>query len=147
MILRISAGSSATWNSSSSSGPMLPSVSMVSLSQPSRPFQWSGGPGLPATGPFYSGKHKRHGMNLQVIATPDGEVLWVSGALPGSVHDKKAKWTWGVGCCGSTWAKVPYKGRNKPESQKEANRAHAKLRSPRRARERPAQDPMPLSLS
>jgi hypothetical protein len=25
--------------------------------------------------PFYSGKHKRHGMNLQVIAGPDGEIL------------------------------------------------------------------------
>ena len=30
---------------------------------------------------------------------------------------------------GSTWAKIPYKGRNKPEPQKEANRAHAKLRA------------------
>ena len=30
----------------------------------------------------------------------------------------------------STYAKLPYKGRNKPESQKQANRAHAKLRSP-----------------
>jgi Helix-turn-helix of DDE superfamily endonuclease/DDE superfamily endonuclease len=38
--------------------------------------------------PFYSGKHKKHGMNLQVIAGPDGDILWVSGALPGSVHDK-----------------------------------------------------------
>jgi hypothetical protein len=28
-------------------------------------------------------------MNLQVIASPDGSVPWVSGALPGSVHDKK----------------------------------------------------------
>jgi hypothetical protein len=46
--------------------------------------------------PFYSGKHKKHGMNLQVIAGPDGEILWVSGALPGSVHDKKAEWIWGV---------------------------------------------------
>ncbi len=46
--------------------------------------------------PFYSGKHKKHGMNLQVIASPDGDVLWVSGALPGSVHDKKAEWVWGV---------------------------------------------------
>jgi DDE superfamily endonuclease len=46
--------------------------------------------------PFYSGKHKRHGMNLQVIASPDGDLLWVSGALPGSVHDKKAEWIWGV---------------------------------------------------
>ena len=31
---------------------------------------------------------------------------------------------------GSTYAKLPYKGRNKPESQKQANRAHARLRSP-----------------
>jgi hypothetical protein len=31
---------------------------------------------------------------------------------------------------GSTWAKVPYRGKGKPESQKEANRAHAKLRAP-----------------
>jgi hypothetical protein len=27
--------------------------------------------------PFYSGKHKRHGMNLQVIASPGGDILWV----------------------------------------------------------------------
>jgi hypothetical protein len=34
--------------------------------------------------PFYSGKHKRHGMNLQVIAGPDGDLLWVPGiALSG----------------------------------------------------------------
>jgi hypothetical protein len=94
--------------------------------------------------PFYSGKHKKHGMNLQVIASPGGDILWVSGALPGSVHDKKAEWTWGVldelekaglvtladkGYQGTTWAKVPYKGKNKPEPQKEANRAHAKLRA------------------
>ena len=25
--------------------------------------------------PFYSGKHKKHGMNLQVIASPAGEHL------------------------------------------------------------------------
>ena len=96
--------------------------------------------------PFYSGKHKKHGMNLQVIASPGGDILWVSGALPGSVHDKKAEWIWGVlheleaaglitladkGYQGSTYAKIPYRGRDKkPESQKEANRAHAKLRSP-----------------
>jgi hypothetical protein len=38
--------------------------------------------------PFYSGKHNKHGMNLQVIAGPRGDILWVSGTLPGSVHDK-----------------------------------------------------------
>jgi hypothetical protein len=95
--------------------------------------------------PFYSGKHKKHGMNLQVIASPDGEILWVSGALPGSVHDKNAEWIWGVlaeleaaglivladkGHQGAAHAKIPYRGKNKPESQKQANRAHARLRAP-----------------
>jgi hypothetical protein len=37
---------------------------------------------------------------------------------------------------GSTWAKIPYKGKGKPESQKEANRAHARLRGPASARTR-----------
>ena len=46
--------------------------------------------------PFYSGKHRKHGMNLQVIASPGGDILWVSGPLPGSVHDKKAEWIRGV---------------------------------------------------
>ena len=31
---------------------------------------------------------------------------------------------------GSAHAKLPYRGRNKPESQKQANRAHARLRAP-----------------
>ena len=95
--------------------------------------------------PFYSGKHKKHGMNLQVIASPSGDILWVSGALAGAVHDKKAEWIWGVlaeleaaglvvladkGYQGSDYAKIPYRGKGKPESQKMANRAHAKLRAP-----------------
>jgi hypothetical protein len=46
--------------------------------------------------PSYSGKHKKHGMNLQVIVGPHGDTLWVSGALPGSVHDKKAEWVRGA---------------------------------------------------
>ena len=40
--------------------------------------------------PYYSGKHRAHGMNIQVIASPDGTILWTSGALPGSVHDLTA---------------------------------------------------------
>ena len=40
--------------------------------------------------PFYSGKHRKHGMNLQVIASPDGNIVWVSGPLPGAVHDLTA---------------------------------------------------------
>jgi DDE superfamily endonuclease len=34
--------------------------------------------------PFFSGKHHCHGMNVQVISGPAGQLLWVSGALPGS---------------------------------------------------------------
>ena len=33
--------------------------------------------------PFYSGKHRKHGMRLQVIASPEGDIVWVSGPLPG----------------------------------------------------------------
>jgi hypothetical protein len=47
--------------------------------------------------PFYSGKHKRHGVNLQVIASPDGTILWVSGELPGSAHDTAAARIWQKG--------------------------------------------------
>jgi hypothetical protein len=101
---------------------------------------------LAADRPFYSGKHHKHGMNLQVIASPDGEILWVSGPLPGAVHDLTAARIWGIvrelaasglvtfadkGYIGAgEHVRVPYRGRNKPASQKAANRAHAQLRSP-----------------
>jgi DDE superfamily endonuclease len=71
---------------------------------------------------FYSGKHHRHGMNLQVISAPDGEILWASGPLPGAVHDLNAARIWGI-------VRTPYKGKKKPASQKAANRAHAKLKT------------------
>ncbi len=96
--------------------------------------------------PFYSGKHHKHGMNLQVIAGPAGNLLWVSGPLPGAVHDTKAARIWGIlrelaasglivladkGYHGTGPAIItPYKGRGKPPSQKDANRAHARLRGP-----------------
>lgn len=40
--------------------------------------------------PYYSGKHKRHGVNVQVLADPAGRLLWASPALPGSTHDLTA---------------------------------------------------------
>ena len=95
--------------------------------------------------PFYSGKHRRHGMNLQVIASPGGEIVWVSGPLPGAVHDLTAARIWGIiaeldasglvvladkGYLGEDGLRTPYRGRNKPASQKDANRAHARLRAP-----------------
>jgi len=52
--------------------------------------------------PFYSGKHHRHGMNLQVIASPAGELVWVSGPLPGHVHDLTAARIW---ASSASWAR------------------------------------------
>ncbi|GHF35373.1 hypothetical protein GCM10017566_05190 [Amycolatopsis bartoniae] len=45
---------------------------------------------IAADRPFYSGKHREHGMNVQVLADPLGRLLWASPALPGAVHDIKA---------------------------------------------------------
>ena len=36
---------------------------------------------------WYSGKHHRHGGNVQVITNPDGYPEWISPAEPGSTHD------------------------------------------------------------
>jgi hypothetical protein len=43
-----------------------------------------------------SGKHRVHGMNVQVVASPDGTIVWVSGGLPGSVHDTAAARIWNI---------------------------------------------------
>lgn len=85
-------------------------------------------------------------MNLQVISSPAGELLWVSGPLPGAVHDLPAAWIWGIvrgleaaglivladkGYIGAgEHVPTPYRGRGKPASPKAANSAHAKLRAP-----------------
>ncbi|HEY5987010.1 MAG TPA: transposase family protein [Streptosporangiaceae bacterium] len=100
----------------------------------------------PLTGRSIPGRHRKHGMNLQVIASPDGEILWVSGALPGAAHDLTAARIWGIvhelaaaglivpadkGYSGAGDHLItPYRGRGKPASQKAANSTHAKLRAP-----------------
>ncbi|WP_193475489.1 transposase family protein, partial [Streptomyces griseomycini] len=38
----------------------------------------------------FSHKHRRHGVNVQVIADPTGKLLWISPALPGRTHDLTA---------------------------------------------------------
>lgn len=100
---------------------------------------------IAADRPYYSGKHKRHGMNVQVLADPAGRLLWASPALPGAVHDIKAARTHGiidalteVQC----WAdkayrgagpavRVPYWGRWEKLStgQQAHNRSHARIRA------------------
>ena len=91
---------------------------------------------MAADWPFYSGKHRKHGMNLQVIASPGGDIIWISGPLPGAVHDLTAARIRGIireldacglvalgdkGYIGEDDVRTPYRGRNKPVAQKEAN--------------------------
>ncbi|MET9524528.1 IS5 family transposase [Streptomyces coeruleorubidus] len=102
---------------------------------------------IAADRPFHSGKHKEHGLNVQVIADPHGRLLWASPALPGAVHDIKAARTHGIidaleGVGVDCWAdkayrgagatvRVPYRGRWETLSagQQAVNRSHAKIRA------------------
>jgi DDE superfamily endonuclease len=43
-----------------------------------------------ANKPFYSGKHRCHGMNLQGLTDPHGTLIWISDALPGATNDTAA---------------------------------------------------------
>ena len=105
---------------------------------------------IAADRPFYSGKHKKHGMNVQVITDPAGRLLWASPALPGAVHDIKAARSHGIidaldEAGVECWAdkgyqgaggtiRVPYRGRWETLSagQQAVNRSHAKIRSAHR---------------
>lgn len=106
--------------------------------------------------PYYSGKHKVHGLNVQVIADPSGRLIWVSPPLPGARHDIAAArehgiltafTTVGVHALGDTGyqgagpsvvvpqrrrRKDPGTGKFRPLStaQKIVNTAHARLRGP-----------------
>ncbi|WP_405541503.1 IS5 family transposase [Streptomyces phaeochromogenes] len=102
---------------------------------------------IAADRPFYSGKHKKHGMNVQVIADPKGRLMWASPALAGAVHDVRAAREHGIidalAEAGITcWADKGYQGaggtvrlpyRSQWESlstgQKAVNRSHAKIRA------------------
>ena len=42
------------------------------------------------TAGHYSGKAHREGVNLQVLSTAEGQLLWLSPALPGGTNDVKA---------------------------------------------------------
>jgi hypothetical protein len=45
---------------------------------------------------WYSGKHHRHGAAVTTVAAPDGELLWVSGVLPGKTVDITAARRFGI---------------------------------------------------
>lgn len=96
---------------------------------------------------WYSGKHKRHGGAVQTVAAPDGELLWVSGVLPGRTVDITAARRFGIAekvlAFLGLLADLGYIGlhpdvitgykrkrgeKTLPEAKKAANRAQASLR-------------------
>lgn len=105
---------------------------------------------------FYSGKHKCHGVNVQVIADPIGRPVWLSPALPGARHDMGAAREHGIIDAftragvraiadtayqgGGPAIRVPQRRRRRDpdtgryrrlsRAQKEVNTAHARQRGP-----------------
>ena len=95
---------------------------------------------------FYSGKHKRHGLNVQTVCSPDGELLWAAAPQPGATVDVTAARRAGIAamltCLIGVFADLGYlgwdeaviTGRRKPRgkeltpAQRAANRLQAQLR-------------------
>lgn len=51
---------------------------------------------LAATPANFSGKHRDHGVNLQALTDPYGQLVWLSDALPGNSNDLTATRTHGI---------------------------------------------------
>ena len=95
---------------------------------------------------FYSGKHKRHGLNVQTVCSPAGELLWAAAPQPGATVDVTAArnaqiaeiLTSLIGVFADLgylgWDKEVVTGRRKPRgkdltpAQRAANRLQAQLR-------------------
>ncbi|MFD9903019.1 transposase family protein [Streptomyces sp. NPDC059063] len=97
--------------------------------------------------PYYSQKHQKHGMNVQVIARPDGTPLWFSRATAGRTHDLTAARAHGIvqACltrqipvladrayqgAGATFRTPYYRHREQPQRYQQSNHDHARLRAP-----------------
>ncbi|GAA2595946.1 hypothetical protein GCM10009863_06510 [Streptomyces axinellae] len=98
--------------------------------------------------PYYSQKHRKHGMNVQVIALPDETPLWLSRATPGRTHDLTAARAHGTTEARLTrqtpvladrayqgadnTLRTPYHRHHElPEHHQQFNRDQARVRAPR----------------
>jgi hypothetical protein len=85
---------------------------------------------------FYSGKHKAHGLNVQVITDPIGRLVWISPPLLGARHDMGAAREHGIIAGGHRRSGAPCGEHPAPDSRGRAGRkgAAAVRRSGRCAR-------------
>jgi hypothetical protein len=99
-----------------------------------------------ADGPYCSMKHRKHGMNAQVVTRPGGTPLWFSRATPGRIHDLTAARAHGIvqPCLtrqilvpadrayqgAGAMFRTPYHHREQPEYYQQFSRDHARLRAP-----------------
>ncbi|MFE1271410.1 transposase family protein [Streptomyces sp. NPDC058757] len=131
---------------------LAPSLAEAVRTAPAKAYLLLDGTLLPldriaADRPFHSGRHKKHGMNVQVLADPFGWLLWASPALPGAVHDVCAAREHGIVDALADagircWADKGYRGaggtvripcwgrwETLSAGQQAVNRAHAKIRA------------------
>ncbi|MES9810788.1 transposase family protein [Streptomyces cinereoruber] len=97
--------------------------------------------------PYYSQKHHKHGMNVQVVTRPDGTPPWFSRATPGRTHDLTAARAHGIvqACltrqtlvladrayqgADATFRTPYHRHREQPQRYQQFNRDHARLRAP-----------------
>jgi hypothetical protein len=93
-------------------------------------------------------------MNLQVIASSEGGIIWVSGPLPGAVHDLAMAWIWGIiaqlaarglsrWAARATLARMTSarrtEGGTSPTTRRTPTALNARLARSRGARQRPAE--------
>jgi hypothetical protein len=97
----------------------------------------------------FSHKHRRHGVNVQVVTDPVGRLLWISPTLPGRTHDLTATRTHriiricerqgvpvlaGRAYVGAgAWVTTPFRlpaAENSPHTQRTVNRALSAARAP-----------------
>ncbi|WSC96896.1 hypothetical protein OG909_17730 [Streptomyces sp. NBC_01754] len=103
---------------------------------------------MAADRPFYSDKHKKHGMNVQILTDPFGRLLWASppstarqqrraDRRPQPRHHRHPGRAFlacfadkGYRGAGGT-IRVPFRGKNRsfPASQRAVNVAHARITS------------------
>jgi hypothetical protein len=95
---------------------------------------------------FYPGKHKRHGLNVQTVCSPQGELRWAAAPAPGATVDVTAARKAGIAAVLTSligvlaglgylgWDEAVITGRRKPRgtdltpAQRAANRLQAQLR-------------------